>query len=313
MKYTPLIMLLLAGASLAACQKADTNNAANATNTADATPPAAALPATNDAAGPVTDAPVASALPAAPAPPVAAPSAPAEAYAPVDNARAQSAAFGDSPPDYTYDQGGGVQPWVWTAGDNSERIAEAVPGGERYYYYRPGATQPYYVQDPDYGYGYDGGSLTVVFDKSGRRLPQPEFTARLDFAGRFLARGQLLKQSAGGAQHRAIAVAEWHARRTYFNNQQQAWARQAQSDPDWRSYHDQHASEQQQQWSAESARRAAWAAQTDARVGDASRAAPPAVPPHAPSAHGPEAHPKPEHPPAGDRGNPRRDDPRDRP
>ena len=269
MKTHPLVILLLAGTALAACQKsADTTNAA-AVNTASA--PADALPETNDAAAPVADAPAADALPAAAAVKAAPVSDPRQAYAYADRAMATSAAFGDSPPDYTYDDNG-VTPWVWTASDNSQRIAEAVPGGERYYYYEPGANQPYYVQDPDYGYAYQGGALTVVFDKTGRRLPPAEFAVRVEFASRYFARAQALRQSASAAQRRPVAAANWNARRTVFIEQQQVWTRNVQANPDWRAYHDQNAGAEQSRWAQESARREAWAAQNDARLGDAARA-----------------------------------------
>src|SRR6202012_4676746 len=113
---------------------------------------------------PLTNAPAADALPAAtPAPVVRVADAQAS-YAYPDRAYEMSDTFGDAPPDYVYDYGGDVRPWVWVSDDGAERVAEAVPGGERYYYYEAGAGEPFYVQDPDYGYGFQGGQLVVIFD-----------------------------------------------------------------------------------------------------------------------------------------------------
>src|SRR5262249_9075426 len=83
-------------------------------------------------------------------------------------------------PDYAFDDDG-VRPWVWRSDDGYQRVAEPVPGGERYYYYQPGADEPFYVQDPDYGYGYAGGALVVLYDRAGRAI-RPDRRATL--AGR---------------------------------------------------------------------------------------------------------------------------------
>lgn len=132
-----LALTLLAGAALVACRQGGGSSQ----------PPSSALPLDNTAsAAPLTDAPAASALPPAPAAPVASVSDPSQSYQYADLAWAMSDAFGDSPPDYAFDDGG-VTPWVWTASDNSICIAEAIAGGERYYYYRPGADQPFYILD----------------------------------------------------------------------------------------------------------------------------------------------------------------------
>src|SRR5580704_3701525 len=140
---------LLAGLAPAGC-----NPAAPGTNeTNAAAPPAGALPPVAQAV-PITLAPAAAALPAAPPPPVGRVTDPRQGYAFADRAWAMSEAFADAPPDYTYDYDGD-QPWVWRSQDDSERVVEAVPGGQRYYYYEPGAQTPFFVQDPDYGYGFE--------------------------------------------------------------------------------------------------------------------------------------------------------------
>ncbi len=72
-------------------------------------------------------------------------------YAFADRAYAMTSAFGDAPPDYTFNYGNGQRPWVWRGDDQSMRVAEALPGGGyRYYYYEPRSRTPCLVRDPDY-------------------------------------------------------------------------------------------------------------------------------------------------------------------
>ena len=118
---------LVAGAGFAACQKS--------------TPQVAAMPLDTGAAAPLGEAPPPGGLPPAPPARVGALADYHDAYAYPDRAWGMSGAFGDSPPDYAfYDDG--VTPWVWVADDDSECLAEPVPGGERYYYFEPGAYTP---------------------------------------------------------------------------------------------------------------------------------------------------------------------------
>jgi hypothetical protein len=287
-----MLLTLLAGAGLAACQPSTTSTSA----------PPSALPLAADSAAPLSDAPPASDLPAAAAPPLAPPSDPSQAYAYADRAWAMSDAFGDSPPDYAFDDGG-VTPWVWTASDNSICVAEAVPGGERYYYYEPGAAEPFYVQDADYGYSFNGRDLVAVYDHSGRSIP---IGANAALAGRYLARGEALRQSATSAPHQAVAANSWQAQRGYIADQRTTWAQDAQSNPAWSAYHSQNQAAEQAHWAPEAARRETWAADTDARLGDQAKAqqeralAAPAV--ATPAAPEPGAHanlsPLANHPPA---------------
>ena len=100
-----------AGLALAACNQAAVPTAANATAPA----PLAALPLAMDAAPTIAPAPTATALPAAPPANVGRLADPRQAYAFADRAEAMNAGFGDAPPDYTFDYGGGQRPWVWRA------------------------------------------------------------------------------------------------------------------------------------------------------------------------------------------------------
>jgi len=223
-------------------------------------PPAALAPVAQGA--PLANAPAAQSLPPAPAIPVSAVSNPANAYAFPDRAYEMSGTFGEAPPDYVYDYEG-VQPWVWVSDDGSQCVAEAVPGGERYYYYEAGAAAPFFVQDPDYGYGYEGGRLVAVYDHSGRALPVGDIQLRVSIAARYLVRAQALYDASRRDHHLAVAESNWMARRNLVADQRQVWQRQINADPDWRAFHAQNAPAADAHWQAERVQRLRWAAHVD--------------------------------------------------
>lgn len=251
-----------AGAGLSGCQRAAPGAAAPP-------PPLAALPPTTGALPPSAPAPAADALPPAPAAPVQQLADPSQGYAFADRAYAMSQAFAGAPPDYTFEDQG-ERPWVWRANDGAERVAEATPEGERYYYYAPGADQPYYVQDGPYGYGFEGGALVASFGPGGRYLP-PD-AQREDLAGRYLARSRWLHHAARTDPRAPVGAGNWADRRAQISAQRQAWAQDVNGDPGWRAYHDAHRGEEQAHWRGEAERRDAWAARVDASLGDQARA-----------------------------------------
>ena len=165
-----------------------------------------------------------------------------------------------------------MRPWVWRSRDDSERVVETVPGGERYYYYEPGSATPFFVQDPDYGYGFEGGALVVVYDRSGHELPSDEIARRADWAGRYLARARQLYAASRQAQRAAVAEANWAAQRDAIDAQREDWRRQQDQDPDWRAYHDQYGGAEQAHFEAERLQRLAWAAQVDQSMNDQAHA-----------------------------------------
>ncbi len=248
---------IAAGAGLAACQRNQ--------------PQVAALPLDTGAAQPLGEAPPPGGLPPAPPAPIATLADYHDAYAFPDRAWGMSWAFGDSPPDYGfYDDG--VSPWVWIADDDSECLAEPVPGGERYYYFEPGAYTPFYVQDPSYGYGFENGQLAAIYARDGRQIPPAQDPTAAATAGRYLARGRTLRQAAATQPHQAVAAANWNARRGLIASERSSFSRDAAQNPAWLAYHGQHAPQDQDRFAAEAARRENWAAQTDTRLGEASRA-----------------------------------------
>ncbi len=247
---------LAAGAGLAACQRN--------------TPQVAALPLETGPAAPLGEAPPPGGLRGPPAR-IATLADYHDAYAYPDLAWGMSWAFGNSPPDYAfYDDG--VTPWVWVADDDSECLAEPVPGGERYYYFEPGAYTPFYVQDPSYGYGFANGQLVAIYDRRGREVAPTADPTAAATAGQYLTRARLLRQAASSQPHQAVAAANWNARRGLIAAEHAAFARDAAQDPDWRAYHDRSQAQDRARFAGEAARREAWAAQTDTRLGEAARA-----------------------------------------
>jgi hypothetical protein len=234
------------------------------------TAPLAALPPTTQPAPSLIPGPLADQLTSAPSPRLLQVSNPDEAYAFADRAYAMDAAFADSPPDYDFEDDG-ASPWVWVANDGSQCVAEYTPAGWRYYYYDPGQAEPFFIADPEYGYGYEGGALVVIYDHYGRAVP-PGDVAQDHVAGQYLARAALLRTAAAHDPHRAVAASDWASQRTVITGQQRTWSIAQTSNPAWRAFHDQHAAEDAGHWNAERTRREAWAARVDANLGNPGRA-----------------------------------------
>ncbi len=259
----------LAGLAVSACQP---NNQTSAASSAPA--PLAAIPLAMSGAPPIAPAPVVAALPPAPPASVGQLANPEDRYAFADQAYAMESAFGDAPPDYTFDYGDGQRPWVWRGDDQSTRVAEALPGGGyRYYYYEPGAQTPYLVRDSDYSYGYDNGALVVIYDSRGQALPQGDLNRQADIAGHVLARAAAIYLASQRQHREAVAEADWAARRRQIDAERAQWSADQAADQDWRAYHAQHDQQEQAQWSAEQYRREAEAARFAQKVDDTQLAA----------------------------------------
>jgi hypothetical protein len=219
-----------------------------------APPPLAALPlATGDAAA-AAPAPAATQLPPPPAP-VSYAAPVGDDYAYLDQAYALRQAIADAPPDFTYDYDG-QQPMTWRADDGSECVAEQLPDGSlRYYFYQPGADEPYLVQDPDYSYGYSNGTLVVVYDADGNVVAGDAAQRQEDIAGRYLARAEALYQASVRDQHEAVAEANWERQRERVYQDQQRWVQAQDRDAAWRAYHQQQQDQEQAHWAQERYRR----------------------------------------------------------
>lgn len=165
----------------------------------------------------------------------------------------------DAPPDYYFDYDG-TDPWAWEGYDQSVVFLEPVDDGYRYYYYRPDADEPYFVRDPYYGYGYDNGQLAVVYDSYGAVVPYSDYGARLDYAGRYLARGRDLYGASRRGDRRAVSAANWAARSAAISATQARWYAVRDRQPQWRDYSNRAGPSQATYWREESVRR-----QADAR------------------------------------------------
>jgi len=219
--------------------------------------PIAALPLGAVAPPPARYAPPASALPPAPHP-IAYRPAP-DHYGYLTDAYEMSDAFGDTPPDYTvyYDD---EYPWIWRADDGAYRVVEWLPGGARYYYYQPGATEPFLIEDPAYAYAYDRGVLVSVYTRGGTPLPDRLAAERADDAARYYARASSLYRAAIHQQRRAAYAAEWRQRAPLIVAQRERWQRAQTELPQWRDWTRAHRTQDSQRWAPERQRRLAYAA-----------------------------------------------------
>lgn len=249
---------LLIGAAALALAASACNKQPSMTEAPAVAPPVAALPMATGSAPPVAPAPMGSALPPAPTPVGYAPPAPDQRYGDMDRAYAMTQAFADTPPDYAVDYEG-TRPWIWRARNGAYRIVERLPRGERYYYYEPGQDYPFLVQDPEYSYAYDNGRLMAVYGSDGSALADALAARRADEASRYLYRARQLYRAAQYDQRQSAYADEWASRRYDFRNQDQRWRQQQASNPDWRSWHDSHAAQEQQRWGQERDQRVAYA------------------------------------------------------
>jgi hypothetical protein len=177
-----------------------------------------------------------------------------ERYRYIDEAYDMVDAFDDSPPDYAFDYGG-VEPWVWRSEGGYYRVAEAIPGGYREYYYGPQDDAPFLIRDPRYAYAYDGGALVAVYDIHGRVQPAAFVVRQADYAGRYYARARTLHYAALHQERRRPYADQWRASRQALAAPRQNWARARDRDAEWRRLREQRPNVQPAVWSQERQRR----------------------------------------------------------
>ncbi|MGN6820957.1 MAG: hypothetical protein ACTHJR_20045 [Sphingomonas sp.] len=199
---------------------------------------------------------------------------PRDDYGYADAAYDYQDVLGDAPPDYYFDYDG-VDPWAWEGYDQSVVFLEPVDDGYRYYYYRPGADEPYFVRDPYYGYGYDDGRLAVIYDDYGAVVPYADYGARLDYAGRYLQRGRALYAASRRDDRRAVSAANWAARSAAISAAQARWATARTRQPQWRDYTARAGASQANYWREEAVRRQADTRRFAAWQNDSFRSPPP--------------------------------------
>ena len=249
-------------------------NACNRSTSAPTSSTSASAPAADGSGQPVSAPPIA-ALPLATATPVAASLAPAtlsstrsirienrprfERYQYIDRAVEYNRGFDNTPPDYTvgYQQ---TRPWIWRANNGAYRIVERLPRGQRYYYYRAGSDQPFFVSDPQGGYGYENGRLVVVYGPNGAALDDAYAAGRADAAAAYYDRAGALYRAAQHDQRQAAYAADWQARRADEAARRAAYYEARAHDAEWQAWHDRHADNERHEWNDERNRRIAYAA-----------------------------------------------------
>ncbi len=195
-------------------------------------------------AAPVRRAPAAAALPKARTLGYASASG-NDRYAWIDRANRINDTIGDAPPDYGFDYQDGVQPYGWESAGGYRTYAEPVDGGYRTYYYDPGANEPYLVRDPNYSYGYSGGRIVTVYDRSGRALDGDQAQRQADYGSRYYDRGRAMRAAADSRQRRGVAASGWADQRPVIGNQRAEWNRAQTNTQEWRAYRQDHAVEDQ--------------------------------------------------------------------
>ena len=231
---------------LSACgPKTAQDNAQVVSPTADAStaalpPLPAVMPMEAGPATPVRYAPAAKALPRA-RPLGYASVAGNDRYAWIDRADRISDTIGDAPPDYAFDYGDdGEQPYGWETAGGYRTYAEPLDDGYRYYYYDPGADEPYLVRDPDYSYGYADGRIVSIYDRGGRVLSDYEAQRQADAASRYYERARALRFASDQRQRRGVVAAQWADRRDVISRQRAQWDVARNEDTQWRSYRQEH-------------------------------------------------------------------------
>ena len=219
--------------------------------------PIAALQLATAPPPPPTYAPPAGALPPAPRPVAYRPSPQHWRY--LTDAYDMSDAFGDTPPDYTvpYD---GEDPYVWRADDGAYRVVEWLPDGARYYYYEPGADEPFLIQDPEYSYAYDNGALVAVYTLAGALVADRIAAERAGYAARYYARGHDLYRAAQQDRRRAAYADNWRERAPMVQAQRVRWQQGRQEQPGWQEWNRAHQPQQEARWAPERQRRATYSA-----------------------------------------------------
>ena len=109
------------------------------------------------------------------------------------------------------------------------RIVEAlVGGGQREYFYQPGADYPYFIRDPQYAYAVDDGRLVALYDPYGRLLPEPMLIQQAPVASRYFLRADDLRDAALVAAMQPLAPEVW-------TRQRAVWVDQLDDNDGWRS------------------------------------------------------------------------------
>ena len=179
---------------------------------------------------------------------------PRQYYAYADNAWGFEDVLDQAPPDYGfyYDD---VEPWAWQGYDDSLIFVEPLEYGYRTYYYRPGFDEPYFIRDPDWGYGYDNGRLAVVYGSDWDVVPYDRYGPQLSYASRYFTRGRDLYRASRG-RHPVIAN-DWVSRRDSIFQERRGWTERGERQQAWQEYRRRDSDRVNRHWAPERARRGA--------------------------------------------------------
>ena len=238
---------------LAACNQADRAQSGPAQRLPD-------LPATMPLAlgdeRPLTYAPAVQDLPQARRIPAVRVARPDDYYAWADDAWDYYDALSYAPPDYGfyYDD---VEPWAWQGYDDSLLFIEPLAYGYRSYFFRPGEEYPYFIRDPDWGYGYDAGRLAVIYDASGAIIPYDRYSDGpwLDYGSRYYDRGYQLYQAS--IERHPVIAANWYAVQPTLSLASSDWSQDLWQQPQWQAYHQRAFAPRESYWQPERERRQA--------------------------------------------------------
>lgn len=168
-----------------------------------------------------------------------------DSYGYIDEADNLFDMIGDAPPDYgfAYDD---ADPWAWQFDDGYAAYVEPIDDGYRYYYYAPGANEPFFVRDPQYSYAYRDGRVAAVY--ADGRLVRPDFARQqAATAAAYYARARALRAAATTTRNRqSVPAPVWAERRTAVVAPRQEWREARERLPEWRTYHAQRQEARQQ-------------------------------------------------------------------
>ena len=162
--------------------------------------------------------------------------------------------IGDSPPDYGYDYHG-VQPWAWRTSDGYNRFVEPVYGGNRYYYYAPGAAGPFLVRDPYFSYAYQDDRLVALYDRDGRVIDARAAKRHRQAAQQYLVRAKDLYRAASVDDRTGVFADQWERRRAGLAEDRRQWGDARAEQAAWRQWDQRNEQAVRQNWQREAAAR----------------------------------------------------------
>lgn len=164
-----------------------------------------------------------------------------DSYAPAERAHSFDRAVYRHAPSYAF-RYQNEAPLAWNTPDGYSMYAERVDNGYRDSYFAPGTSRPYFVRDPQYGYGYGpDGTLSAVYNGAGALMDISRLERVAANAGAYYVRARELRRYGANDSYRAaVSESYWAQQAPDFYAEQQRWisAPDRQSSwRDWRRFH----------------------------------------------------------------------------